>query len=242
MRHLLAFAVLLVTDASANSKAKKIVPQLVGKTATSFGPALKSINIDDFSINDPAFQKLEALGFEIQLASRSGALVIIPPDQATCEALHALMTARWGRPVDDGGDYWLDPKTGTRTWFVSCEWRTDKYITIEQLVNRTEASVLPIHLIGKPATSVESLRPAIGTTLDRVHIYVENAGGKVVGVSAVLSDKTVVPALLVQLTKLFGKPEQSTESKRRWAGPPVVTLDTRPGYVTTLIVGAPPKH
>jgi len=135
-----------------------------------------------------------------------------------CDDLEKTIKRAWGE-----GNAWTDPSTHTRTKFDSegCTLRIDRYVEIEQLIDKTLTASIPVAAIGKTLDQVPGLSdddtlasPGLQSTDGEISVrFTTDDSGKIVGLSAAFgADADADVTLRARLDKLFGKGKQDRDT------------------------------
>lgn len=136
---------------------------------------------------------------------------------AGCD-LRDVISKAWG-----SDEQWVDASTHTRAHFQSedCELTLDRYVDIEQLIDKTLTASIPAGALGKTLDEVPGLdgddvlvSPGLASTGGDVNVrFTTNDSGKIVGLSASFSaDVDADATIRGRLDKLFGKGKQDADT------------------------------
>jgi len=145
--------------------------------------------------------------------------ILIEAGGGSCSDLVKAVRTKWGQD-----DRWLDPATHTRAQLDedACSLTLDRYVELEQLIDKTTTASIPVGSLGKPVDQLDSAldqddtieSPNLAQGAGTVHVQLTvNDAGKVVGMSASFKIDVEADALVRErLQQLFGKGTQDPDT------------------------------
>lgn len=263
-------------EATAAAKARQIanLRELYGAEAASLGPLFAGITLesppaeadehrsrlDEYETRAESFVTVDNHVVEIRPGLRAYGEGVGELCAALGEQLHIV----WGtgeRLAETGATVWRDPSTHHRASLAidddRCVLRFERYVDVDQWLNRSAASVVPLSLIGQSALKAEQVA---GTTVDGNEIAWQVAGvgagtmatklvayvekDRVVGMTATTRAGEQTRELLAgALEKALGKAKQSDEGYAgtlSWARNPPITVEWESDDLVLVRIGKTP--
>jgi len=141
-----------------------------------------------------------------------------------CSDLTSAIRTKWG-----DGERWTDPATHTRAQYREdlCQLTLDRYVDIEQFIDKTTTASIPVGALGKTLDQLgdnierhdydggaAAEMPGLAQGEDNVTVQLTvNDAGRVVGISASFKIDVDGDALVVaRLQQLFGKATQDADT------------------------------
>jgi hypothetical protein len=188
----------------------------------------------------------DMLGFEYTVRAGKVASIVLDAGGGRCSDLTTALHTKWG-----DGTRWLDTATHTRASFDedSCVLTLERYVDIEQFLDKTTTASIPVGALGKTldqlgdgidrhdydagaSISAPGLEQGDGAISTQLTV---NDAGKVVGISASFKmDVEADAVVLARLQQLFGKGKQDPDTGEwDWKGkvPVHYAFSSARGYI-----------
>ncbi|MBV8755794.1 MAG: hypothetical protein JO257_00880 [Deltaproteobacteria bacterium] len=140
------------------------------------------------------------------------------PGEDHCDTLHDAMVKAWG---DSPDGVYLDPASHVRAKYSDCEVNFDRYLEVNEWLDKKDSAPAPLTLVGKPLEKLQALVPHAdqddgeimmwtvpgigrGTGPARVTATIENDKVSHVSIS-VVTDAPTIDAVKARLVGMFGK-------------------------------------
>jgi hypothetical protein len=132
-----------------------------------------------------------------------------------CSELTKAVRTKWG-----ADNRWIDPATHTRAQYEEdlCQLTLDRYVDVEQFIDKTTTASIPVGALGKPLDEIGDdlalTSPNLVSGDDNVHVqFTIDDNSKITGMSASFKlDVDGDAVLRARLQQLFGKGTQDPDT------------------------------
>lgn len=153
--------------------------------------------------------------FDVDAQDKVQSITVAATD---CSPLRDQIRTQWGESTR-----WSDPAAHIKTTFddgYDCALHVERYVEMEQFIDKTATASIPLGAIGKPATAVaadENLMlhtPGLEQTTGDTSVRLStDDNGKIVGLSATFgADVEADAAIRARLDKVLGKGHQDPDT------------------------------